>query len=354
MKVAHIVKSLTGTSIPVEIASAINQIKGTRSDLIVLEHSHTSKPDTVSDDCLVFYVSDLASLTKLVVDEKYDVINFHHHVFSELSQEFLKILNQSPDRPKIVDSQHGHIHYTSVQKELNKVGLKFSDAIAFNSQTTADSYNEIERELMADKVQKVIRLGVDLEKINKYYQAEKVDNDIFTISIAARLIPRKNHQTLLRALARLTDTNFKLDIIGDGKLRGELEKQTKELGLHNNVIFHGYLENRSDVYKIIARSDVFVMPSYGEGFCVAVAEAMALGLPIITSDIKTLHEVLGKNGFYFDLDDADQLCTHIDYFYKNRSKAKEIGQKNRQGANENFDLSRTAQEYADLYKQLLD
>jgi len=106
----------------------------------------------------------------------------------------------------------------------------------------------------------------------------------------ARLEPQKRHDVLLRAWAA-QDPGAVLLIAGDGSLRGELE--TRATGLGDRVRFLG---NRDDVPTLLAATDLTVLTSDWEGLPMAILESMAVGVPLVASDVDGLREVLGKGG----------------------------------------------------------
>jgi len=104
-----------------------------------------------------------------------------------------------------------------------------------------------------------------------------------------RLAPQKNHTFLLEVLAELPQAH--LAIAGDGPERDRLQAQVTRLGLTDRVHFCGTL-SRDRVNALVARADVFAMPSLFEGMSNALLEALAIGTPIVASDVPAQREVL--------------------------------------------------------------
>ena len=125
----------------------------------------------------------------------------------------------------------------------------------------------------------------------------------------AMLSPQKGIEHLLDALAevRLTRTDFTLDLVGDGPSRGKLERLARERLPPGVVTFHG-TRSRAEVAAIMARSDVFVLPSIAETFGVVVIEALAAGLPIIATRAVPEYERLeGRFGIIVAPHDTEAL-----------------------------------------------
>ena len=95
-----------------------------------------------------------------------------------------------------------------------------------------------------------------------------------------RLAVQKDQATLLDALARLKDRRWRLTIVGDGPLRGDLERQAALLGLASRITFAGFV----DPLPHYAAADLFLLPSRWEGFPAVALEALAAGLPVIATD----------------------------------------------------------------------
>lgn len=126
---------------------------------------------------------------------------------------------------------------------------------------------------------------------------------------AARLEKEKNHRGLLDAFAHLHARHpaARLLVAGAGTLRDELERQCADLGLRGLVVFAG---DRGDIPRLMAASDVFVLPSHQEGFSNAILEAMASGLPVVASDVGGVRECIttGTNGLVVAPGDTPALA----------------------------------------------
>ena len=110
-----------------------------------------------------------------------------------------------------------------------------------------------------------------------------MDEDNKYIVTAGRLTQQKGHWHLIRAYKRVVEKvpNSKLIILGEGVYKNKLIKLSRDLGLENNIIMPGYINNP---HKIISKSHVFAFPSLYEGFSNALLEAMACKIAIVTSD----------------------------------------------------------------------
>tara|TARA_B100000886_G_scaffold190530_1_gene131115 strand:+ start:12975 stop:14114 length:1140 start_codon:yes stop_codon:yes gene_type:complete len=126
-------------------------------------------------------------------------------------------------------------------------------------------------------------------------------NDFIILSVG-ELIPRKNQEVIIKAVAILNNPNIKYIICGVGKRLEFLKSLTKSLKIENSVQFIGL---RNDINEILKVSDIFAHPSKGEGLGIAPIEAMAAGLPLITSNVQGIKDfsIDGKTGFSLDPND---------------------------------------------------
>ncbi len=133
--------------------------------------------------------------------------------------------------------------------------------------------------------------------------------DVMTV---CRLAPVKDLRLLLEAMAKIHETRpeTRTLIVGDGPERGALETLAGQLGISDRVMFAG---TQDDVEEYHRRSRVYVMTSKDEGLSIALAEAMASGLPAVVTDVGELRELVndGRNGFLVPPCDVDALADRL-------------------------------------------
>ncbi|MFN3960741.1 MAG: glycosyltransferase [Parvularculaceae bacterium] len=127
----------------------------------------------------------------------------------------------------------------------------------------------------------------------------------------ARLSEQKGIPTLVEAAALLKRLGraFSLTVIGDGELRGEIERRIAEEGLGGEITLAGW-KTPAEVRRAIEDAGVFVLPSYAEGLPVSIMEAMALSRPVISTFIAGIPELVipGENGWLTPASDAEALA----------------------------------------------
>ena len=137
------------------------------------------------------------------------------------------------------------------------------------------------------KVYEILECGVDLNKFQNIPQKSLLspqDERIIKFVFTGRLVDWKGVQFLLEAFAQVLDRiDASLEIIGDGKLKTQLQKQAEDLGISEKVHFRGWL-TETEIIESLSQSDIFVMPSLRESCGNSILEAMAAGLPVIATN----------------------------------------------------------------------
>jgi glycosyltransferase involved in cell wall biosynthesis len=138
---------------------------------------------------------------------------------------------------------------------------------------------------------------------------------------------------------------------GDGHLRQNLNRKALEMGIKENVIFLGW---REDVDKIISIYDIFVLPSLNEGMGRVLVEAMALGKPIVASNIGGIPDLIthGKNGFLVPPGNPEHLAKYIQILIEDKEKRESMGQAGKK-ISLKFSKEIMVEKIAGLYNDLL-
>ncbi len=200
--------------------------------------------------------------------------------------------------------------------------------------------------------------GVDLRVFNENNDGREIRQkyslgDKFVFLTVCRLEPRKDLPTLLQAARKfLDDHDAVFLIVGEGIQSGELKKQATDLGLHERVIFAGRV---SDVAlpSYYAAGNVFVLPTLYEGFGIVYAEAMASGLPIISTNTSAVPEVVGDAGILFPPKDVGALVSALTRVYTDRELYLRLKDKALRRAKDNFDLEKLLAIYENSCEELI-
>lgn len=233
-------------------------------------------------------------LYRLMVEREIHVVRMHEYHASLYGR--LASLLAKP--PVVVSSVH-NVYRRNLRHRfwINRFLARSTDRIIANSERVKEDILRFDR-VPSNQVA-VIPNGIDtglLENLLSKKEARKklgIPEDVFLIGTVGRLSPLKGHPDLLHAFRLLLDEEGSLPLclilIGDGPLRESLERTVREIGLEKNVFFLG---TRRDVPDCLAALDLFVFSSLWEGQGVALIEAMAAGLPIVSTNYEGAREIV--------------------------------------------------------------
>ena len=238
---------------------------------------------------------------------------------------------------------------SSVLSPLIRMTLQNAAAVVAKSEGEREMIQTLTRN--ADVT--IVPNGVDL---NVFQPGDSIPDDgPLRLLCVARLIARKGQNHLIEAVKRLTDLGIDvtLDLIGEGDARHAYESQTEKLGLRPKIKFQGYVP-REQIANHYARAHVFMLPSYNEGMSVATLEAMAAGLPLVTTRTCGTQELVeeGVNGWTHGWGDIEALTAHIKRLAIDRTLARRMSEFSRSRAKQ-FSWEIGAALYLELFKQKL-
>ncbi len=162
-----------------------------------------------------------------------------------------------------------------------------------------------------DKYKKDERTDIEIYNMKKEFKIEKTFNFIFI----GRLIKQKGLDILIKSLKKLSFTDYKLLIVGEGDELQNLMSLVEELNLYDKVLFLGV---RSNINTLLHLSDCFILPSRYEGLPMVLLEAMATNKPSIVSDFDSAKELIVdmSTGLIVPKEDIDALAGSLNRIYK--------------------------------------
>lgn len=186
----------------------------------------------------------------------------------------------------------------------------------------------------------------------------KIDDNPYLqrgLVIVGRLAPEKGHKYLLSAVASVKETfpEITLDIIGNGNLYLDLIDLTKSLQIEHHVNFLGIQQN---IENLLKNYRIFVFPSLFEGLPLALLEAMAVGLPVIASDIPPHREIIdhGVQGILVPPQNPEALAQAIIELLNDAERCKRMGEAGRRRIAERFNIRVTVKQWEQLYRKLVN
>ena len=185
--------------------------------------------------------------------------------------------------------------------------------------------------------------------IQRFVQVKKTTHQAYRVIAVGRLEYPKNHVILIDAFAKVVEKipNAQLYILGDGSLRKQIKERIKHWKLQDHVILKGKV---NDVENYLACSDVFVMCSDYEGLPLSILEAMAAGLPIVSTDVGGIKDIVTDNGILTHKGNVEELANALIQLGINPVLRKQYAMNSFANVAP-FDTSLIANKYIDLYKK---
>ncbi len=188
----------------------------------------------------------------------------------------------------------------------------YADRVITVSESLKQSINEFH---------KVSDISIVHNMAGREFTHIPVSTHPFTFVATGRLVYGKGFDLLPIAFSKVKDslpTDWQMLIIGDGEEHASLQHQINDNGLQNHIRLLGR-KTKTEIASLLQNSDVFILPSRGENFSVAVLEALACGLPVIASITGGIRECISpQNGILFPVDDVHALADAIQTMYDNR------------------------------------
>lgn len=218
---------------------------------------------------------------------------------------------------------------------LRKFTYKYATGIIAQTQFAKDV-------LVAKTKNKNIRVIPNpVKKIQNYPDIAKEK----LILNVGRLVPEKGQKYLIEAFSKINEkADWRVVILGDGPLRNQLEEQVNALGLSNQVLLLGAVNN---VDEWLAKATIFVFPSISEGFPNALAEAMSSGLPCVSFDCDAGPRDIIKNnvnGVLIPTKDEKSLIQALENLIQNKELREMLG-KNASKLREELSVDKIAKQY---------
>jgi glycosyltransferase involved in cell wall biosynthesis len=170
------------------------------------------------------------------------------------------------------------------------------------------------------------------------------------IANIGRLSRQKGHQYLVETVKCMVDKGvkgFKLMIVGGGGLESEIKARVKDLGLENYIILTGF---RTDIYNIMKQMDFLLHTALWEGFGFVIAEAMAIGKPVVSTDVSNISEIIvdGETGYLAQSENPEDIADKV-IRMMNCGKREEMGERGRRIVEEKFSFAKATDRLEKLF-----
>jgi L-malate glycosyltransferase len=306
---------------------------------------------------------DLALTSKMMEVAQYenlDLMHVHyaipHAVCAYLARQ---VLRKSKKDLKFITTLHG--------TDITLVGLEpsFMPLVKFSTEES-DGVTAVSR-FLKEKTLTNYNIEKDIEVIYNFIDIEKFkpqNSDLFRKHIAPDGEKVLVHTSNFRAVKRVPDTirilakvrnevAAKLVLVGDGPDRSECERLVRELELCKEVVFLG---KQDGLAEILNAADLFLMPSQSESFGLSALEAMACGLPVVSSSVGGLPElnIHNETGFIAEIGDIDRMSKYAVDLLNNDKKYHIFSKNARDRAVNRFDKNLIVPQYVEFYNKILN
>ncbi len=279
-------------------------------------------------------------IKQLVEERKYDIVHCHTPVAAFLTR--LACRKARKQGTKVIYTAHGFHFFKGaplknwlIYYPAEKFCAHFTDLLLTMNE---EDFECAKKHIHAKKVEYVPGVGINTEKFkiikidkNEYRNKIGVPSDCVLLASVGELIPRKNHEAMIRVVAELKDKNIHYWIAGCGIIEEYLKELIRDLGVEDKVHMLGF---RNDIAELYNCSDICCFPSFQEGLPVAVMEAMACGLPCVVSDIRGNHELIGdaEGGYLCDAKDYKTFEEKIALLIDNKELCEQMSKRNTEEA----------------------
>lgn len=265
---------------------------------------------------------------------------------------FSKILG---NQVKLINTRHMLDENSHIVKITNRIMTLFNNNIIAVSKAVE---RLLINELGSLEKIKLIYTGIDPDnwilKETDFRDEFKIDNETILLTSTARFSKEKGHEFLLRSISVLKenfnnkDINFKFILVGDGELLDPMIQLSKNLNIYEDIIFTGF---RDDISNILNSSDIFICMSEKEAFGISIMEAMASGLPVISTDSGGTGEIItnGKTGILLDFNDIESLSISMSSLIQDRELRDFYSETGLNLIKNKFSLDQTISKTYDLY-----
>lgn len=298
-------------------------------------------------------------LTEICKVTHYDMVHFNTPVASAFGRWYIRGFRKN--ETKIFYTAHGFHFFKGapimnwlIYYPVEKFLAHYTDVIITINQ---QDYKRA-KAFSSNHVAYIRGVGIDTEQYRKTLfdiasvrKELGISPDSFLILSVGELNRNKNHEVIVKAIAKINNSNIFYVICGQGSLNIYLKTLAERLGIGNQVILLGYRTDLLILYKV---ADAFAFPSRREGLGLAALEAMTSGLPIITSNIHGIsdYSVNGETGFSCSPDDISGFSEAIRILASNPSLCKKFGKHNSE-ATYKFDVQNVLPRVKKIYELYL-
>jgi len=200
---------------------------------------------------------------------------------------------------------------------------------------------------------RVVHCGVDPSEYDPdQIAAERVEDGSFRVLCVGRLVAFKGQALLLDSIAELRQqgVDARLTLVGDGESRAQLERRASQLGIAGAVELAGAV-GQDEIRERYAAADAFCLPSFAEGVPVVLMEAMAMRLPVVTTRVMGIAELVedGADGILLPPGRGDVLTAALARLAADPDLRTRLGARGREKVTAEFDVRESGRQLAEMF-----
>ena len=230
-----------------------------------------------------------------------------------------------------------------------KVAPQLNRIVCPSNQSKADVIEELK---VNEENVDVVLNGIDLDSFNRDERVEKKPYRIITTASAD--VPLKGLKFLIEAMTEIIEEipEAHLMVLGRAKKEGDIAKQISRLNLEEKISFRSGL-SQSEVVSLYSSSHICVIPSLYEGFGFGAGEAMACGLPLISTQSGGLKEVIGQDAVIIEARSSKAIVKAVKDLFSNKEKQLALSRAGRKRMENEFNWMKAAEAYEEIYSKTI-
>ena len=230
-----------------------------------------------------------------------------------------------------------------------KVAPQLNRIVCPSNQSKADVIEELK---VNEENVDVVLNGIDLDSFNRDERVEKKPYRIITTASAD--VPLKGLKFLIEAMTEIIEEipEAHLMVLGRAKEKGDIAKLISRLNLEEKISFRSGL-SQSEVVSLYSSSHICVIPSLYEGFGFGAGEAMACGLPLISTQSGGLKEVIGQEAVIIEAASSEAIVKAVKDLFSNKEKQLALSRAGRKRMGKEFNWMKAAEAYEKIYSKTI-
>lgn len=300
----------------------------------------------------------LQRLKQFIQDHQFDIVHSHgpranlfmSFIKGSITSVWVTTIHSDPKLDFMKGGLKGRIFTALNMHALKKIDFFFAVSERFKE-------NLVQMGISANKIGTIyngITFHTPLERDGALQQELQLSEQDFILTMVARLHPIKGHDVVLNALKQCNNPHIHLVLVGDGPIKEEIKQMVKQLQLEKNVHFLGF---RQDIEHIYCNSHVGLLASHSESFPLALLEAANQKLPLITTDVGGVKQLVCSKeyGWVVPVNDSGRYATAISEAYDGFQQGilQEKGEALYTYASANYSLTALAENIEKMYQDIM-